>query len=113
MAYDVNLAARIRDAIERRTPVVEKKMFGGVAFLVGGHMCCGVVANELCVRVGAARNEEALGRPHARPMDFTGKPMKGYVYVAAAGIRDARALAEWVGMGLDFVRTLPAKKPAR
>lgn len=112
MAYDEGLAARIRAALEERTPVVEKKMFGGVAFLVGGHMCCGVVANELCVRVGAARNEEALGRPHARPMDFTGRPMKGYVYVAAEGIRSGKALREWLRLGLDFVATLPPKRPA-
>jgi len=115
MAYDEALAARVRRAAAR--PLEEKKMFGGLCFLAGGHMCCGVLGAELMVRVGPQGYAEALARPHARPMDFTGRPMTGMVYVAAEGLADEVALRDWVGRGVAFAESLPPKtsggKPAR
>ena len=89
MPFDPGLAERIRDVMAERHDVVEKRMFGGIAFMVSGHMCCGVATEDLMVRVGPDRYAEALAHPHAREMDFTRKPLKGYVYVAPAGLEDA------------------------
>lgn len=85
-------------------------MFGGVAFLLDGKMFCGIVKSELMVRVGPDRHNEALLNPGARTMDFTGRPMRGYVFVAPEGCRTAASLAGWVKWGADFAATLPAKK---
>ncbi len=109
MSYDETLAERIRVVLGERTDVVEKKMFGGLCFMVGGAMCCGLTKTELMVRVGPDGYEDALAQPHARPMDFTGRPLAGMVYVAPEGIRSAAALAKWVGRGVSFVSTLPPK----
>ncbi|MEZ4425988.1 MAG: TfoX/Sxy family protein [Gemmatimonadota bacterium] len=109
MPFDPGLAERIRDVLAERHDVVEKRMFGGIAFMVSGHMCCGVATEDLMVRVGPDRYAEALAHPHAREMDFTRKPLKGYVYVAPAGLETDEALARWVGLGLAFVETLPPK----
>jgi len=109
MAYDERLAERVRAVLKARRGITEKKMFGGLSFLLRGNMFCGIVADELMVRVGPDAYEAALAQRHARVMDFTGKPLRGYVYVAAAGIKGA-ALRPWVERGLDFARTLPAKK---
>ncbi len=109
MAYDERLAERIREVLRGRGDVFEKKMFGGLAFMVRGNMCCGVVGDDLMVRVGPDGYEAALERPHARPMDFTGKPLKGFVYVAPEGIATRPTLETWVGLARDFVETLPAK----
>ncbi len=109
MAYDERLAGRIRDVLANRGDVVEKKMFGGLAFMVKGNMCCGVVGDELMARVGPDGYQAALKRPHARPMDFTGKPLKGFVYVAPEGSAAPDALESWIGLALEFVETLPAK----
>jgi TfoX/Sxy family transcriptional regulator of competence genes len=106
MAYDEKLAGRIRRALGKRAGITEKKMFGGVAFLQGGKMFCGIVKDELMVRVGPQRYEEVLGKPHVRPMDFTGQPMKGYVFVGPAACRTARAVEVWVERGTSFVKTL-------
>jgi len=84
-------------------------MFGGVAFLVRGNMCCGVVGNDLMVRVGADGYKDALARPHVREMDFTGRPLKGMVYVSAIGVRTAKQLQSWVDRGAQFAKSLPAK----
>lgn len=84
-------------------------MFGGVAFLLRGHMCCGVVGEDLMLRVGAGAEAKALARPHARPMDFTGRPLKGFVFVAAPGYESDRDLAAWVSRAVRFVRSLPPK----
>ena len=112
MAYDEALAGRIRTVLAKRRGVDEKRMFGGIAFLLGGHMFCGVVKDDLMVRLGPDRHEAALTEPHVRPMDFTGRPMKGYVFVAPAGCRADAALARWVGLGVEFVAKLPAKTKA-
>ena len=112
MAYNEVLADRIRKAVASRKGVTEKHMFGGVAFLLDGKMFIGVVKDDLMARVGPDRNDEALRQAHARPMDFTGKPMHGYVYVSPDGWRDEGSIAKWAGWCADFVATLPAKKSA-
>lgn len=109
MAYDERLAERVRGALERRRGVTEKKMFGGLSFLVNGNMSCGVNGDDLMVRVGPDAYEEALDRAHARPMDFTGKPLKGMVYVGPKGVRTAPQLRRWVEQAVSFARSLPAK----
>ena len=121
MAYDEKLADRIRRAIGPRADVTEKKMFGGLAFLLSGKMFLGLATADLMVRVGPDGHAAALARPHARPMDFTGRPMKGYVYVSPEGLRTAAALGKWVDLALAFVTTVvaaskkkpPALKPRR
>lgn len=106
MAYDEGLAERIRSALDGEREVTEKKMFGGVAFLLRGKMFVGIVKSDLMVRVGPSEYEKALKNPFARPMDFTGKPMAGYVFVAPAGTTEDDALEAWVRRGLQFASTL-------
>lgn len=122
MAYDEALAARVRTVLAAKaspsTETVEKKMFGGLCFMVGGHMCCGITGSDMLVRVGPERYDSALTQPHARPMDFTGRPMKGIVYVGSDGLVHDEQLGGWLDMGLEFVQGLPpkqakAKKPNR
>ena len=110
MAYDEKLAERVRRALTPREGLSEKKMFGGIAFMLRGNMCCGIVRNDLMVRVGPERYDDALGRPHARPMDFTGRAMKGMVYVGPEGLRSDPDLNAWLRRGVEFAATLPAKK---
>ena len=93
--------------------IEERKMFGGLAFLRGGRMFVGITGDDLMVRVGPERYEESLAKPHVRPMDFTGRPMKGYVYVAPAGRRTDASLRAWVTLGARFVATVPAEKSRR
>lgn len=109
MAYDEGLAERLRERSEEDPAIREKKMFGGLCFLHAGNMCFGIVADELMVRVGAAAYEACLSLPHAREMDFTGRSMKGMVYVASEGFEDDADLDAWMRRGLDFARSLPAK----
>jgi TfoX/Sxy family transcriptional regulator of competence genes len=89
--------------------VAEKKMFGGIAYMVRGNMCCGVIGDRFMVRVGPDGYAAALPRPHAKPMDFTGRPMKGFVYVEPAGFAPAGGLEAWVARASEFVRSLPPK----
>lgn len=112
MAYDEALANRVRDVLEGEPGVVERKMFGGLAFMVDGHMACGVVGDDLMLRLGAEGADEALGRPHVREMDFTGRPLTGMVYLAPEG-QHGGALATWVGNAVSFARSLPPKPPKR
>lgn len=100
MAFDEELAARVRRALASRGDVEEKRMFGGLTFMVAGRMCCGVSGRDLMVRCGASAYEEALARPHARPMDFTGRPLKGFVFVAPEGHARDTDLREWVALGV-------------
>jgi TfoX/Sxy family transcriptional regulator of competence genes len=111
MAYDEGLAQRIREVLDELQPpeLVEKKMFGGVAFMTRGNLACGVSKNELLVRVGRERYAEAVSKPYARPFDITGKPSQGWVMVAAEGFESDEALANWVQQGVDFALSLPAK----
>jgi TfoX/Sxy family transcriptional regulator of competence genes len=109
MAFDEAVAGRVREALAGAPDVIEKKMFGGVAFMVRGNMCCGVIGDRLMLRVGPDRHEAALSRPHARPMDFTGRPMKGMVYVEPAGFASAADLKTWIARAMEFTLSLPAK----
>jgi TfoX/Sxy family transcriptional regulator of competence genes len=114
MSYDEKLAERVRRCLPPGGDVVEKKMFGGLAFLLAGKMFVGVSDADLMVRVGPDAYEAALSRPHVRPMDFTGRPLTGYVFVGAAGSRTDASVAAWVTQSLAFVRTLPTgNKKAR
>ncbi|MBL8176947.1 MAG: TfoX/Sxy family protein [Bryobacterales bacterium] len=109
MPFDERLAQRIRALLPPTHPVEEKRMFGGIAFMVNGHMCAGVAGAELMLRVGPSAYEECLKLPNAKAMDFTGRPMKGFLFVEnTAGMADEE-LQEWLDRGLRFVATLPAK----
>jgi TfoX/Sxy family transcriptional regulator of competence genes len=112
MAYDEALAQRIRDFLNGPA-VEERKMFGGLAFLVGGRMCCGVQDTDLMVRVPRERHEQALRQPHVRPMDFTGRPLRGFVYVSAAGIKSAAALHRWITLGQQAATHATARSTRR
>ncbi len=107
MAFDEGLAERIRLALADADDLYERKMFGGIAFMVSGHMACGVVGDRLMLRLGPEGAAAALGRPHVLPMDFTGRPMSSMVYVTPEGIRADDDLAAWVGEATRFVATLP------
>jgi hypothetical protein len=108
MAIDEHLADRVRTVLADAGTTEEKKMFGGLTFMLDGHMCCGVLGDDLIVRVGAEGQEAALAEPHVRRFDFTGKPLKGFVTVAPAGCEKA-ALARMVGLAVEFVKSLPPK----
>lgn len=112
MAYDAGLADRVRLILKRCGGFSECRMFGGVAFMINGHMCCGVTKTDLVLRLAPDEVITALGRPHTRPMDFTGRPMKSMIFVNAHGSHSDQTLREWVESAFAFVRTLPPKKPA-
>ena len=109
MPYDEKLAGRVREVLKRRRGVSETKMFGGLAFLVRGHMACGIVGDDLMVRVGPEAYRPALKKAGVRPMDFTGRPMKGMVYIDERGHGRASSLKAWVEQGLSYARSLPPK----
>lgn len=109
MAFDTVLAERIRQQLGQDPRVTEKKMFGGLAFLLNGNMCCGVHAQELIVRLDPAQTEQALNRPHTRIFDMSGRPMKGWVLIQPAGLTTEAALAEWIELGLNYASALPPK----
>ena len=113
MAMNEVLVERIRDVMMDTPNLIERKMFGGVCFTINGYMTCGVQGDDLVVRVGLEQYENALNMKHTRPMDFTGRPMKGYVYVATEGTTRKADLARWVNKGNAFVSTLPPKKPKK
>ena len=108
MAYDENLAARIRALLADRDNVDERKMFGGLTFMVGGHMCCGVNGNELIVRLDPDLEHAALTDPHVRPMDFTGRPMRGFVTIQPEGLKGTQ-LNRWVREAVTRAESLPPK----
>lgn len=110
MAYDEQLAIRVRELLKGHRRLVEKKMFGGLACLSNGKMFAGILKDELVVRVGPDGNDAALKEPHTRPMDFTGRPMKGYVYVSPDGVNTPAQLRKWLLRGLTFVASLPPTK---
>jgi TfoX/Sxy family transcriptional regulator of competence genes len=109
MAYDEGLAHRIREVLEERNDFGEKKMFGGLCFLLGGNMCCGITPDDLMVRVGKDAYEDALAQPGAREMDFTGRAMRGIVYVAIDELEEDDALEAWIARGVAFAGSLPPK----
>ena len=109
MAYDEGVAQRIREIFAGRRDVKEKKMFGGLAFMVRGHMCCGVLGEKLMARVGPKRYAGVLKQAHAREMDFTGKPLNGFVYVDPPGFESDNRLRDWITLCEQFVASLPPK----
>ena len=110
MAYDEALTARVRATLSGARGMTEKKMFGGLAFLDHGRMCVGVLKDTLVVRLAPAACAKALTRPYTQPMDFTGKPMTGFLYVDAAGLKTERQLSGWISAARAFVSTLPPRK---
>jgi hypothetical protein len=117
MAYDERLANRVRRVLGTRNDITERKMFGGLAFLCRGRMCCGIVGRDLMVRIPDDEFDAVMRGPHARPMDFTGKPLRGFVYVSPPGFRTAAALRTWLSRGERIAEgkaTAPAKRrPSR
>ena len=109
MAYDEDLAARIRDELAPVADIAEKKMFGGISFLLNGNMAVGVIGDEMCVRIGSEGFDELLAQPGARIFDFSGRPMKGWLMVGAAGLDNETSFARWVERGVAFAGSLPAK----
>jgi hypothetical protein len=108
MAFDQLLAERVRKLVENEK-TIEKKMFGGVGFLINGNMACGVHGENLIVRVGKERYDEILTHPLARPFDMTGKPMTGWVEIIPTGTKRDVDLGGWVRTGMEYARTLPSK----
>ena len=108
MAYNLKFAERIKVELEG-IPFVEKKMFGGVGFLLHGNMACGVIDDGLIVRVKPEEQADLLKRANAKPFDFSGKPMKGWLVVEAEGYKTKKQLSEWIKLGVEFALTLPPK----
>jgi hypothetical protein len=109
MAYDEGLAHRIRELLEEEPDFGEKKMFGGICFLLSGNMVCGIIGDDLIARVGADKYEKMLKKPHTKKFDITGKPMKGWVMVLSETLDSDEELDTWVRSAVSFVRTLPPK----
>jgi TfoX/Sxy family transcriptional regulator of competence genes len=109
MAYDRQLAQRIWAEIGQIPGMLEKKMFGGVGYMLDGNMACGVNGDNLIVRVGPAQHAQALARPHTHVFNMTGRPMEGWIVVEPAGFASDPEFKDWIRQGLDFSRSLPAK----
>ncbi len=109
MSYDEKLAERIRSKLKSTRGVVEKKMFGGVGFMVNGNMACGVQKQDMILRSTESDFEKAMKDRHARIFDTMGKPMKGWILVAPEGCRSDPDLQRWIDMGVKFAKSLPAK----
>ena len=110
MAYSELLAERVREALGKRKDVAEKKMMGGLTFMVNGKMCAGVLKDDLMVRLDPDVYETALKKKGCRPMDFTGKPMKGFVFIDPKGTSNKKALSYWLDLALDFNKRAKASK---
>jgi TfoX N-terminal domain len=110
MAFDETLAARIRRRLARRKNVEERKMFGGIGFLLNGNLLVGVWKESLVVRLGEEEGEEALKEPHVKEFDITGKPMRNWMLVGPEGVQNGEQLSAWIGRAVKFVETLPAKE---
>jgi len=109
MAYDEALAARVRELICLRESSTERKMFGGIGFMLAGNMACGVLGGELIVRLDPGDAERALAEPNTRAFDYTGRPMKGWIYVSPEALEAEEELASWVDAGADYAASLPPK----
>ncbi|MGQ0640886.1 MAG: TfoX/Sxy family protein [Gemmatimonadaceae bacterium] len=109
VAFDERLADRVRTLLSARADVVEKRMFGGLAFLARGNMCCAVHGSALIVRLDPRETERALTAPHTRIFDLTGRRMKGWIMVESGGLTSASSLGKWVRNTLRFADSLPAK----
>ena len=112
MPYSEPLANRVRALLSDRDDIAERPMFGGLTFMLRGHMCCGVHGDELIVRLHPDDEDAALARPHARRMDFTARPMRGFMTVARDGLKD-QALREWVALAVAHAETQPPRQPKR
>ncbi len=110
MAYDEKLAQRITNLLKPHKGVVEKKMFGGIAYILKDKMFCGIIKNELIVRVPAGDFENYLKKPHARIMDFAGRPMRGFLYIERNGIKTDKQLMKWIETGIEYIKKSPPKK---
>jgi hypothetical protein len=111
MAYDEGLASRVREMLGDQSGLAEKRMFGGLAFLVHGNMACGVRGEDLIVRLAADAVESVQAQPGVRPFDLTGRPMKGWLLVAADGHAEDDDLRRWVNRGVAYAASLPPKAP--
>jgi len=111
VAFDQELAERVHAALAAVPDLETRRMFGGITFMVGGHMACGVVGQELMLRLGREAAEQALREPHVRAMDFTGRPSRGAVFVSADGLRHSRDLKRWIDAAMAYVATLPRRRP--
>jgi TfoX/Sxy family transcriptional regulator of competence genes len=109
MPYDEGLVQRVRELVGDNPDITEKKMFGGLAFMVQGNMALGLMTDDLMIRVGAEQLEGALAQPHTRKMDLTGRPMKGFVIVEAEGYESDKMLKAWIKQGIDYARSLLTK----
>jgi TfoX/Sxy family transcriptional regulator of competence genes len=109
MGYDLKLAERLRIILGSRPGIIEKKMFGGVGFLLDGNLLCGVHKEGLILRLGKEASVAALKQDHTRPFDVTGRPMSGWLMVDPQGVAEDAKLKDWVERALTFVSTLPAK----
>jgi TfoX/Sxy family transcriptional regulator of competence genes len=109
MPYDEGLAQRVRELLEEEPGFDEKKMFGGICFLLFGNMVCGIINDDLIVRVGVDVYEEALKLPQTKKFDLTGRPMKGWVMVLSPGLESDGNLSQWVRKAVTYVRSLPSK----
>src|SRR4051812_25371139 len=113
MPFDERLADRIRTIVRNKSDFTEKKMFGGLAFMLGDKMCFGVLGNQLVARLGPEQSETALKRPHVSPMDFTGRALKGYVYINLPGLKSDAALKAWIQQAITFTSSLVGKPGGR
>jgi TfoX/Sxy family transcriptional regulator of competence genes len=111
--YNEELAERIRATLADRTDVEEKKMFGGLTFMVSGQMCCGVLKNDLIVRIEPTEFDALVAQPHVRPFDFSGRPMQGMLYVENSALTDPEVLRGWVQRGTEYVKAHPAAAKRR
>jgi hypothetical protein len=109
VAYDESLADRIRDLISARADVSERKMFGGIGFMIAGNMAVGVIGEDLIVRLDPSDAEQALGEPGVREFDFTGRPMKGWLFVGPEATARDEDFAGWIDAGADFAASLPSR----
>ena len=109
MAFDEELAGRVRKRLAGKEGLAEKKMFGGLAFLLSGNMCCGVHQRELIVRLDPAMASAVLVEPHTRIFDLSGRPMKGWILVESAGLAEDPALAKWLRLATKYAASLPKK----
>jgi TfoX N-terminal domain len=109
VAFDTKLADRIRERLGQRKGLTERKMFGGIGFMLGGNMACGVHGQDMIVRVDPSETERLLGERHTRQFDLTGRPMKGWILVEPGGVAQDATLGKWVGVGATYAESLPPK----
>lgn len=109
MTYDAALTDRIRAILKGKRSLTDREMFGGIGFMIRGNMACGVIGEDLIVRLDPAAHAGALNERHVRPFDFSGRPMKGWIFVASAGVRTNPDLKRWVERGVAFASSLPRK----